>query len=101
MLSHPGVGHPTLRADWTPTLRLILAAQRPVLMTFFNKEDRDRDLKRVDQEATSIQLKVNYLMSADYPNAFHSYKRTVDNRTPLEGIFPNYYACVLLPQASE
>ncbi|OWZ24534.1 Mrna processing protein [Phytophthora megakarya] len=51
VLYNPGIGHPHLCESWEPTLHVVLASRKPVLITSFSLEDQQRDITAAKQNS--------------------------------------------------
>ncbi|KAG1710697.1 hypothetical protein DVH05_013424 [Phytophthora capsici] len=81
VLYNPGIGHPRLRESWEPTVQVVLATRKPLLITSFSLEDQQRDIATLqDLVATSPVLKQHELRFRCRPkqNSFRSLKYQVD-----------------------
>lgn len=55
VLYNPGLGHPALRAAWTPTLAKLRAERRSALWTAHSQEDRDRDIALLGAQGKDVE----------------------------------------------
>lgn len=83
VLFNPGFGSRTLADAWSPTLRLLLEARKPVLCTAHGTEDLKRDiqtLERIAQEEDMQDLgdPLEYLLPP-HENPFRSSRVIVDD----------------------
>jgi len=49
VLFNPGIGHPNLQKDWTPTLKFLIETSKPILFTSHSTIDADRDSKVLEK----------------------------------------------------
>jgi hypothetical protein len=57
VLYNPGLGHDNLINDWRPTLEMIIAEEKPVLLTAHSSKDAARDLLRLRE----YDIEVHYV----------------------------------------
>ena len=76
-LFNPGFGAPSLRESWVPSLNLLLATSKPLLISAHSSYDLHRDLRTLDNVYSPS--KYSWLLEPEQ-NPFRSFKRTFDEQ---------------------
>ncbi|KAG9416029.1 translational activator for mitochondrial COX1 [Aphanomyces cochlioides] len=94
-LFNPGLGHPNLKDLWHPSLVPVLESNRPILLTSFSSEDLDRDLRAIEQVATTVgrASPSSSWTPVVEENPFGSLKCTIDPLQLLSPVHTNRFAC--------
>ncbi|CEG35875.1 uncharacterized protein PHALS_00202 [Plasmopara halstedii] len=95
VMYNPGIGHPYLRESWEPTVLSVLASRKPMLITSFNLEDQQRDIKALQKLVAKLHgYKLQFRSNAEQ-NPFRSLKLQVDPRNVKLPIQTNSRAMVV------
>ncbi|GLD93774.1 hypothetical protein PINS_up002379 [Pythium insidiosum] len=66
VLFNPGIGHPRLHRLWRPTLEVLVASGKPVLLTSFSQRDLERDLAALPPVEFLVEPRLNPFGSRMY-----------------------------------